>query len=471
MSTYESVKAVLADLGGIAKVRSNDTISINDEAAFREKMDSLVRGAVFGEDERVRNSCRWIIREGARALGVIPASIHEYYLARGRGEFEGPVVPAINIRGMTYDAARAVIRAVEDEKVGPFLFELAKSETGYTGQAPSEYATVCIAAACREGYRGPVCIQGDHYQVNLKKFKSDPEGILQELRDLISASMEAGYWNIDIDASTTVDLEQSTVAEQQKNNSEITADLTAYIRELEKKLGAKGITVSVGGEIGEVGGKNSTAEELKAYIDGFKEALSKRGEDLIGLSKVSIQTGTSHGGVVLPDGSIAEVAIDFDVIKELDVVAKEYGLGGVVQHGASTLPDEAFNKFQEDNALEVHLATGFQNIQYDGGYFPADLKEEIYAHLREHHAGERKEGWTDEQFYYKLRKKGFGPFKRKIWGLPEDVRTPINNALYDKFVFLFRQLGVSDTLEHRKAIPLVEVKTKQPMGLEKQLLD
>jgi len=471
MSTYENVKEMLDDLEGIAKIRSNDTIDISDADAFREKMDSLVRGAVFAGDERVRNACRWIVREGGRALGVIPASIHEYYIARSRGEFAGAVVPAINIRGLTYDVVRTIIRAATDEKVGPFIFELAKSEIGYTYQTPHEYATVCIAAACREGYEGPLCIQGDHYQVNLRKFKTDPEGILQELRDIISSSMESGYWNIDIDASTTVDLDQPTVPEQQKNNYEITADLTAYIRELEKKFGVEGLTVSVGGEIGEVGGKNSTAEELRAYLEGFKQALAKRGKDLAGLSKVSIQTGTSHGGVVLPDGSIANVAIDFDVIKELGVVAKEYGLGGVVQHGASTLPDEAFNKFQECNALEVHLATGFQNIQYDSGFMPEDLRKDIYAYLQENHGGERKEGWTDEQFYYKLRKKGFGPFKQRLWDLPSDVRTPINNALYDKFVFMFRQLGVSNTLEHRKAIPLTEVTSKQPMGLEKQLLD
>ncbi len=53
----------------------------------------------------------------------------------------------------------------------------------------------------------------------------------------------------------------------------------------------------VGGEIGEVGGHNSTEEELRAYLDGFKAKLSKHGK-LTGLSKISIQTGTSHGGVV-----------------------------------------------------------------------------------------------------------------------------------------------------------------------------
>ena len=84
-----------------------------------------------------------------------------------------------------------------------------------------------------------------------------------------------------------------------------------------------------------------------------------------------MQTGTTHGGVVLPDGSIAKVSIDFNTLKELSQVAREeYGLGGAVQHGASTLPDEAFDMFPKVDTVEVHLATGFQNIIYDSPNFP-----------------------------------------------------------------------------------------------------
>jgi len=43
------------------------------------------------------------------------------------------------------------------------------------------------------------------------------------------------------------------------------------IRDLEPD----GITISVGGEIGEVGGKNSTVEELQAFMEGYLEELKK----------------------------------------------------------------------------------------------------------------------------------------------------------------------------------------------------
>ena len=81
----------------------------------------------------------------------------------------------------------------------------------------------------------------------------------------------------------------------------------------------------------------------------------------MGISKISIQTGTSHGGVVLLDGTIAKVSVDFDTLLKLSRIArKQYGMGGAVQHGASTLPEDAFSKFVEAEAVEVHLATNFE---------------------------------------------------------------------------------------------------------------
>ena len=74
--------------------------------------------------------------------------------------------------------------------------------------------------------------------------------------------------------------------------------------------------------------------------------------------KVSVQTGTSHGGVPLPDGGVAEVKLDFEVLRELGEVARSYGAAGAVQHGASTLPDELFHRFPAVETAEIHLATG-----------------------------------------------------------------------------------------------------------------
>jgi fructose/tagatose bisphosphate aldolase len=203
------------------------------------------------------------------------------------------------------------------------------------------------------------------------------------------------------------------------------------------------VDTSLGGEIGEVGGQNSTEPELRAFMDGFQEQFGLTAPGQEGLSKISIQTGTSHGGVVLPDGSIAQVSVDFDTLQQLSAVAIEYGMGGAVQHGASTLPEEAFTKFAEANALEVHLATNFQNILYDR--LPEGLREEIYRYLSENHSDERKPDQTEEQFYYKTRKRALGPFKAQLWDIPLEYREKIEAAWEEQFRLLFERLNVGGT--------------------------
>ena len=133
------------------------------------------------------------------------------------------------------------------------------------------------------------------------------------VKNLIWEAIEAGFYNIDIDTSTLVDLSKPTVKDQQKTNFHLAAELTTMIRDLEPE----GITISVGGEIGEVGGKNSTVEELQAFMEGYLEELKKRGDAFKGISKISVQTGTTHGGVPLADGTVAKVKIDFDVLEKL----------------------------------------------------------------------------------------------------------------------------------------------------------
>jgi hypothetical protein len=120
-------------------------------------------------------------------------------------------------------------------------------------------------------------------------------------------------------------------------------------------------------------------------------------------------------------------------------------LAGAVQHGASTLPAELFDRFPKLGACEMHLATEFQNMLLDHPAFPADLKQEIYGKLRTVAADERKPTDTDEQFLYKTRKKALGLYKRELWGLPPGVREAIGQSLEDKFTFLLEQLAVGGT--------------------------
>jgi fructose/tagatose bisphosphate aldolase len=415
-----------------------DRLVVDDEAAFRaEGIRDLAWTAAFSTDDATTAAAQWLVWEASQELGARSSSIQGLYDARARGDVHGFTVPAINLRAQTFDMARTIFEAAQAADVGAVILELARSEQTYTYQRPIDYATAVLAGAIAAGWRHPLFIQGDHYQFNTKKYAADPEAMTQEIRRACRLAVDAGYRNIDIDSSTLVDLSKPNVDEEQHENYARAAELTALIRTLE----TDGVTVSVGGEIGEVGTQNSTVAELRAYLDGYRRELDARAPGARGISKVSVQTGTSHGGVPLPDGGVAEVKLDFEVLRELGEVARTYGLAGAVQHGASTLPDELFHRFPAVETAEIHLATGFQNALYEHPAFPASLHREIETWCFANAADERKAGQTDQQFVYTTRKKAIGPFKRQLWEL--DTKDEILAAQRRKISYLFTELGVN----------------------------
>ena len=439
---YQSVQQLHHDLQGVIESSDGRVQKVVDASRLRAQgIDSLIYTAVFADTDELRAQARTTIRECALQLGIRPCSIQTLYEAMGRGEASGFTVPAMNFRALAYDSARAAFRAAHRLGVGPMIFEIARSEIGYTLMRPAEYAANILAAAIKEGHEGPVFIQGDHFQVNASKYQADAATEMKALRDVTKEAVDAQFLNIDVDSSTLVDLSRPNAKEQQRPNFEVAADMIRFIRGIQ----SAGVDVSVGVEIGEVGKKNSTPEELRAFMDGLHETLAG---SFKGPSKISVQTGSSHGGVVLPDGTIAKVAIAFETLEEMTRVAREeYKMAGAVQHGASTLPDELFHRFVEVGTAEIHLATNFQSMIYDSPLFPESLRQEVYAYLKEKHADEWKTGQTEAQFLYSTRKRGTGPFKRQMWDLPEEIRGALRQELEERFAFLFEQLRVPSTLD------------------------
>lgn len=354
-------------------------------------MRKLAQQAVFGEN---KEEAREKIKKAAEKAGVFLSSTQALYEKVATGEFSGFTVPAFNIRTLTFDVAKALFRAARKGKAGPFIIELAQSEMAYTNQSVEEYAAVVLAAACQENFKDPLFLQGDHF-----KLSSALEQEVEDLEGLIKASIKAGFYNIDIDVSA-LPLEENI-----KN--------TQYFTNLIRKLEPAGLTISVGGEVGEIGGENTTVEVLKQFMEGYQSALSKQ-KNLKGIIKVAVQTGTSHG-----KGGI----IDWQILTELSRVAKEQGLAGIVQHGASTLPAEQFKEFPKCGVCEIHLATEFQNIILESPHFPQELKQKIHS------------------------KKDLGPLKKEIWSIPQKNINKIAEELEAKFRFFFKALNISGMRE------------------------
>lgn len=419
-------------------IGEDGVIAVSDPEALRHSGAAILAwSAAFAPDPATIQAAQWLTRVSARKLGIYSASIAPLYAARARGMYEGLSVPALNLRTQVFSSARLALETADAMGGAAIIFELARSEQTYTFQRPADYATSVLAGAMASGWTGPVFIQGDHYQFVAKKYVVDPEGITAEIARACNLAVDAGYRNIDIDASTLVDLSHQEIRDQQAENVRRSAEMAAHIRAIEPS----GVSISIGGEIGEVGTSNSTVDELRAYLDGFDASFLSLSPGAPGLSKVSVQTGTSHGGIPLPGGGVADVALDFDVLQRLGEVARSRGLAGAVQHGASTLPDELFHRFPEVGTAEVHLATGFQNLLLDHPAFPPDLRAEMIAWLKEHAADEAKPADTEEQFIYRTRKKALGPFKRQLW---EVAHTPeILQIQRERFRTLFSQLGVA----------------------------
>jgi len=357
---------------------------------------------------------------------------------------------------------RAIFRAAKRQDAGAFIFELARSEMGYTKQSPEEYVAMVLAAALAEKWTGPVFVQGDHFQAKAARSGVAKVGEIESIKKLIDSSLAAGILNIDIDMSTLVDLEKVTVEDQQVPNVRFTNELQDFIREREQK----GIVTSVGGELGHIGGTNSTKEECEVFLS-----------QVPGLSKLSIQTGTQHGGVVSEDGTVQKMTVDFSLHKELSgFIREKFGLAGTVQHGASTLQDEAFHILPESEAVEVHLATGIQNMIFDHPAFPENLLLAMYGFVDEKYGNERGK-MTEAQFHYRMRKNGWGEFKRELWEMPESVSETLSNVVEEWMTRMFGWLEttgtkglVNKTIRHPAFEPMIrsektEVSAEETKGL------
>src|SRR6185369_858127 len=264
---------LLSRLTGIAHIHGR-ALEIDDVQRLRaDGIRDLAWTAAFATDPATIEAAQWIVWEAAQLLGARSASIHELYMARARGEVSGFTVPAINLRSQTFDMARVAFESATTRDVGAVILELARSEQTYTFQRPIDYSTAVLAGAIAAHWQGPVFLQGDHYQFNAKKYAADAEAMTEEIRRACRLAIDAGYRNIDIDASTLVDLSLDGEDAQQRANYERTAEMATLIRSLEPD----GVTISIGGEIGEVGKENSTEGELRAYLEGLKRELAKTG--------------------------------------------------------------------------------------------------------------------------------------------------------------------------------------------------
>src|SRR6476659_9803236 len=107
-SLSSSAPELLGRLSPSARLDGNRLVLSQPDRFASHVIDDLVFDAVFNDDPGLRDAARWLIWEASQALGCPSASIHELYMARGRGEFDPTqfTVPAINVRASAYLTAQ-----------------------------------------------------------------------------------------------------------------------------------------------------------------------------------------------------------------------------------------------------------------------------------------------------------------------------------------------------------------------------
>src|SRR5687768_16326765 len=81
-----SVRSLLHEVRDSITVENGAPRLASADALRAGGIDRLVHAAVFGADEDVRDTARWLVLHAGRAAGIASACIHELYMARGRGE-------------------------------------------------------------------------------------------------------------------------------------------------------------------------------------------------------------------------------------------------------------------------------------------------------------------------------------------------------------------------------------------------
>ncbi len=232
-------------------------------------MDKLVRAAVFGDGPE-KEHARWLIWEIGQAVGVSRASIHEsVHGARPRRVRTASRCRRSTCAAMAYDTARVDLphgdrqeggrvhprdRALRDRlhRSAPRRIRRGDARRGAARRIP------------RPGVHSGRPLPGERQEVRGRPDARSGRGEGAGPRGDRGRVLQHRHRHVDAGRSLQADARRAAAAQLRSRRS--TFDGRARAR-------ADGVTISLGGEIGEVGTQNSTVDELRAYMDGFNRSL------------------------------------------------------------------------------------------------------------------------------------------------------------------------------------------------------
>ena len=339
----------------------------------------LAWNAVFGDTDQ-KDAARWLLWQigqvGRRAAR--PRSTSSTWRAAAARCRASPCRRSTSA-ALAYDTARALFRAAQQPRRAARSSARSRAPRSATPtSARPSTRSWCWRRRCARAGAARCSSRATTSRSTPRSTPPIPRASSGRCGDLTAEAIAAGFYNIDVDTSTLVDLSQPTATRRSSaSTASVCAEITAFIRAREPE----GVTVSVGGEIGEVGGKNSTPEELHAFMDGLPAALGQRAPGARrhqqDLDPDRHQPRRRAAARRLDRPGQDRLRRRCERCSRDRARAVRHGRRGAARrlHAAGRavrpLP-------RARDGCEIHLATEFQNMLFDHPAFPAALKREIY---------------------------------------------------------------------------------------------
>jgi len=215
----------------------------------------------------------------------------------------------------------------------PVIYEIAKSELGYTEFDSMSFAEFIVTENERLGNTSvPFAVHGDHITVK----KPEEKG---EVAELVAAELEAGFTTFAIDCS------------HMENELNLAATL-----ELAQPVVAAGLGLEV--ELGEIGAKSGTAEGFTRpdEAEWFISELEKGG---VHPNLLAINNGSIHGTYF---GTTQE-GIQLELTKEIWEAIQPWQVD-IAQHGITGTSLDKITQFIYHGIRKGNVGTFWQNISF-----------------------------------------------------------------------------------------------------------
>ncbi len=443
MEPFADIAQLQESLQGVVKLHHGSELQLLIPQMFRgELVDRFVYTSVLGSTGKLRHLCSQIIRSAALAHGIWCDSIHAFYHANAVSRARSIVVPAFNVRGLTYSTIRSIFRVAQKLDTGPFIIEISPAEMNHTQQRSDELAACVLGAALRENYSGPVFLQGDHFRLDPRRCQSDLKSEVNRLQALVLDAIHNGFFNFDIDATSVATSDTDSQSEKELPYLKLVADFCTFIRHHQPE----GITIALGLEFANLRAVLQNADALLSEFMDFNKLLARSGS-AASVSKYNIHleahSGTGTGPAQTDRPQMPSFASDECAITRefAETLRTAHGVCGLELHSNSTIPDVFLPLLSACGVVEAHLGTRLQDVVLDHPRFPIGLTEEIHSFLETHCSMESRTGLSQEQFYYLARKKAWGPFKKAICTLDERTKSAILQDVEREITMNFEKLG------------------------------